>query len=201
MRFLLAVSKGIDWFTTGIGKIMWWLTLFMTLIGAYNVITRYAFGIISDLFGERVALLLSGNVYLELQTYAYNLVFLLGAAFVLKSDAHVRVDIVFSRLSAKTKAWIDIFGAVFFLIPFSTLGIYFSRSYVARSWRQLEVSPNPGGLPRYPIKTVIIIAFALLILQAISEIIKNSAFLSGRKDSGSIHADPAEEQAIEMEAI
>ncbi|UCH24315.1 MAG: TRAP transporter small permease subunit [Trueperaceae bacterium] len=188
MRFLLAFSRGIDSVTTALGRAMWWLTLFMVLIGAYNVVTRYAFGAIANLFGDRVALLLSGNVYLELQTYAYDLVFLLGAAYVFKADAHVRVDIIFSRLSARAKSWIDIAGATLFLIPFCTLGIFFSQSYVARSWRQLEVSPNPGGLPRYPIKTVIIIAFALLIAQAISETIKNIAFLRGHPNSGSIHA-------------
>ncbi len=196
MRFLLAISKGIDAVTSLIGRMMWWLTLFMVLIGAYNVITRYAFGPIAVIFGEDVAHVLSSNVYLELQTYAYNLVFLLGAAYVLKSDAHVRVDIVFSQLPARAKAWIDIIGTVLFLIPFCTLGIFFSQSYVARSWRQLEVSPNPGGLARYPIKTVIIMAFALLIAQGVSEIIKNAAFLAGRPDSGSIHAGSKEPEHI-----
>jgi len=188
LKLFLAISRGIDTVATILGKIMWWLTLFMVLIGAYNVITRYAFGVIARLFGEGVAHVLSGNVYLEMQTYAYNLVFLLGAAYVFKADAHVRVDIIYSNLSRKAKAWVDIFGSVFFLIPFSLLGIFFSQSYVARSWRQLEVSPNPGGLARYPIKTIIVIAFALLITQAISEIIKNIAFLRDHPDSGSIHA-------------
>jgi TRAP-type mannitol/chloroaromatic compound transport system permease small subunit len=198
LRFFLAFSKGIDSVTTALGRAMWWLTLFMVLIGAYNVFTRYAFGTIANLFGDRVALLLSGNVYLELQTYAYNLVFLLGAAYVLKADAHVRVDIVFSQLSARARSWIDILGATLFLIPFCTLGIFFSQSYVARSWLRLEVSPNPGGLPRYPIKTVIVIAFALLIAQAISETIKNVAFLRGHPDSGSIHAqETATEPRVE----
>ena len=166
---------------------MYWLTLFMVLIGGFNVIARYAYDPIARAFGDTFAQQLSSNVYLELQTYAYNLVFLLGAAFVLNQNAHVRVDIVFTQLGPKARAWVDVLGTTLFLIPFALMGIYFSQSYIARSWRQLEVSPNPGGLPRYPIKTVILIAFALLIVQGISEIIKNAAFIRGRTDSKSVH--------------
>ena len=188
MKFFLALSKGIDDATTSLGKIMWWLTLFMVLVGFINVVGRYGFGFISGIFGQNVASAISGNVYLELQTYAYDLVFLLGAAYVLRTDAHVRVDILFTQFSNKVRAWIDIFGTLVFLIPFAVMGIWFSQSYVTRSWTNLEISPNPGGLARYPLKTVIIIAFALLIVQGISELIKNVAFLSGHPNSRSIHA-------------
>lgn len=188
MKFFLAVAKGIDAITALIGRVMWWLTLFMVLVGAYNVITRYAYGVIQSVLGDAIAERLSGNVYLELQTYSYDLVFLLGAAFVLRADGHVRVDIIYSTLSARAKAIIDIVGTWAFLVPFSAMGIYFSHSYVSASWRAMEVSPNPGGLARYPIKTVIVVAFALLIAQGISETIKNAAFLRGHPRSGSIHA-------------
>ena len=188
MKFFLAISRGIDDATTAVGRVMWWLTLFMVVIGFINVVGRYGFSLISDLFGSDVASFLSGNRYLELQTYSYDLVFLIGAAYVLRTDAHVRVDIVFSNLPNRVKAMVDIVGAAIFLIPFSIMGIWFSQSYVARSWSSLEFSPNPGGLARYPLKTVIIVAFALLIAQGISEIIKNVAFLSGHPTSRSIHA-------------
>lgn len=188
MKFFLAVAKGIDAITALIGRVMWWLTLFMVLVGAYNVITRYAYGVIQSVVGEAIAERLSGNVYLELQTYSYDLVFLLGAAFVLHADGHVRVDILYSTLSSRAKAIIDIIGTWLFLVPFSAMGIYFSHSYVSASWRSMEISPNPGGLARYPIKTVIVVAFALLIAQGISETIKNVAFLRGHPRSGSIHA-------------
>lgn len=188
MKFFLSVARGIDGFTTLVGKLMWWLTLFMVLVGAYNVITRYAYGVIQSVLGDAIAEKLSGNVYLELQTYSYDLVFLLGAAFVLHADGHVRVDIIYSNLRARAKATIDIIGTWLFLVPFSAMGIYFSHRYVAASWRSMEISPNPGGLARYPLKTVIIIAFALLIAQGISETIKNVAFLRGDPRSGSIHA-------------
>jgi TRAP-type mannitol/chloroaromatic compound transport system permease small subunit len=188
LKFFLAVSQGIDAFTTVIGKLMWWLTLFMVLVGVYNVLTRYGFSVVAAVFGQAVAEKASGNTYLELQTYSYNLVFLLGAAYVFRNDGHVRVDVVFTNLPTRVKAWIDIVATLLFLIPFSLMGIYFSHHYVAASWRVHEMSPNPGGLARYPIKTVIIIAFALLIAQGISEIIKNIAFLSGRRGSRSMYA-------------
>ncbi|MEZ4631470.1 MAG: TRAP transporter small permease subunit [Deinococcales bacterium] len=181
MNFFLSLSRGIDTITNAIGKITFWLTTVMVLVGAYNVITRY--------LSRWIGIQLSGNVYFELQTYAYDLIFLLGAAYVFSQNGHVRVDIIFSNLKEKTRAWIDVFGAMLFLVPFCWLGIFLSRKYVADSWRVFEQSPNPGGLPRYPMKTVIIMAFALLIIQAISETIKNIAFIRGHENSGSVH-DP-----------
>jgi len=171
MKILLRISRGIDVLHTAVGKLMWWVALGMVLVGVYNVLTRY--------LGEYIGVQLSGNVYLEMQTYAFDLIFMLGAAYVLQQDAHVRVDIIYSRLRARAKAWIDIFGTFVFLIPFCIFAVYFCLGYVERSWVQLEQSPNPGGLPRYPLKTVIIITFVMLILQGLSEAIKNVAFLRG----------------------
>jgi len=179
MKFLLSVSKGIDAMTTLFGKVAWWLSVVMVLIGAVNVFTRYV--------GRSLGVSLGGSEYIVLQTYAYNIVFLVGAAYVLRMDAHVRVDIIFSNLSARRKAWVDIFGILVFLIPFTLFGLYLSDRYVATSWRQLEVNMNAGGIPIYPIKTVITIAFALLLAQAISELIKNSAFLAGVRPSRSLY--------------
>lgn len=188
MKLLLAISRGIDWLSTTIGRITFWLALVLVLVGVYNVVTRY--------LGGFLRLRLSSNFYLELQTYLYNLMFLLGAAYVLKVNAHVRVDVIYSRLAPKSKAVIDIIGALLFLIPFAVLGFYLSWGYVMRSWQQLEMSPNPGGLPRYPIKTFILVVFAMLILQAISESIKNLAFVRGHENSGSIHAPTSESKAF-----
>jgi TRAP-type mannitol/chloroaromatic compound transport system permease small subunit len=188
VTFLLAVSRGIDAATAALGRVAWWASLLMVLVGAENVIARYGYGFISRTFGEGVARLLSNNTYFELQTLLYNIVFLLGAAYVFQVDGHVRVDILFSRLSARTRALVDIFGVVFFLWPFSALGIYFSHRYVSSSWAILEVSPNAGGLARYPIKTLIVVAFSLLVVQGLSQVIKHVAFLRGRDDSGSLYA-------------
>ena len=188
MNVLLGISRIIDWVTTKLGQAMWWVALFMVLIGAFNVLTRYAFGFIQRTFGTDVAQALSGNRYLSLQTFAYDLVFMVGAAYVLNADAHVRVDIIFSSLGKKARAAIDVFGGLFFLLPFAIMGIFFSRSYVASSWNSLEASSDPGGIPLYIVKTLIPVLFYLLVAQGISETIKNIAFLSGHPNSRSVHA-------------
>jgi TRAP-type mannitol/chloroaromatic compound transport system permease small subunit len=185
VKFVLAISRGIDAVTKLLGQAAWWASLAMVLVGVENVVARYGYQWIRRTFGDDVAAALSNNTYLEAQTALYNFVFLIGAAYVLQVDGHVRVDILFSRLRARTKAWIDIVLTFVFLLPFCWMGIYFGNSYVARSWSQLEMSPNPGGLPRYPIKTMIIVAFALLIVQALSQVIKHAAFLRGIPGSGS----------------
>ncbi|RFA25878.1 C4-dicarboxylate ABC transporter substrate-binding protein [Alkalilimnicola ehrlichii] len=171
MQLLLLISRGIDAFTGAVGRLMGWAALLLVLIGVYNAITRY----LGAMFGVQLA----GNVWIETQTYLFNLIFLLGAAYLLSRDGHIRVDVLSSRFSARTRAWIDIVGTVFLLLPFCWLAIYYSWDYVLRSWAVLEQSPNPGGLPRYPIKTVIIVAFVLLMLQGVSEVIKRVAFLRG----------------------
>ncbi len=151
----------------------------MVIIGVWNVIGRY--------LGRIIGRELSSNAYLEAQWYMFDLVFFLGAAYVLKHDEHVRVDIFYSQCSPKKKALINLLGTVLFLIPFCVLVIIFSWDTVIYSWIDQEISPDPGGLPRYPIKTLIPIAFILLIFQGISETIKNLAILTNR-------LEPQEEQ-------
>jgi TRAP-type mannitol/chloroaromatic compound transport system permease small subunit len=188
MGFLLSISRGIDDVTTLLGKVTWWLTLAMVLIGFVNVVTRYV--------GRTIGVALGGTEYIVLQTYAYDLVFLLGAAYVLRVDGHVRVDILFQALSNRAKAWVDIFGISVFLVPFALLGIHLSGRYVATSWRQQEINMNAGGIPIYPIKTVIVVAFALLLVQGLSELIKNVAFLAGHPHSRSLYAEPEPEPIV-----
>jgi TRAP-type mannitol/chloroaromatic compound transport system permease small subunit len=185
VKFVLAISRGIDAVTKLLGQAAWWASLAMVLVGVENVIARYGYQWIRRTFGDQVAAALSNNTYLEAQTLLYNFVFLIAAAYVLRVDGHVRVDILFSRLRARTKAIVDVVFTTVFLVPFCWMGIYFGGAYVARSWAQLEISPNPGGLARYPIKTMIIVAFALLAVQGVSQIIKHVAFLRGVRNSGS----------------
>ncbi len=201
MTFLLAIARGIDATTTLIGKLTWWASLLLVLVGVQNVVARYGYQQIRRAFGDDVAAALSNNTFLELQTLLYSAIFLLGAAYVLQIDAHVRVDILYSRLRRRTRAWIDIVGTVVFLFPFAWMGIYFGNTYVARSWAQLEMSPNPGGLARYPIKTLIIVAFALLIVQGVSQVIKHAAFLRGVAGSGSPHDAPEEPDDADVSAL
>jgi TRAP-type mannitol/chloroaromatic compound transport system permease small subunit len=179
LRFFLAVSQGIDAVTTVIGKVAWWMTLAMVLIGVFNVVTRYV--------GRALGVSLGGTLYIVLQTYAYDFVFLMGAAYVFRKDAHVRVDIIFSNLRQRTKAILDVLGVLLFLLPFSVMGLYFGQRYVSTSWRANEINLNAGGVPVYPAKTLILLAFALLIVQGVSELIKNLAYLTGHAESGSVH--------------
>ena len=187
MRFLLGFSRAVDTITTWLGYVMFWTALVMVLIGVVNVVTRYV--------GRSVGVSLGGTLYITLQTYAYNLIFLLGAAYVLRKDGHVRVDILYTNYSERVRAWVDIVFTFLFLIPFCALGIYLSQPYVANSWRQGEVNVNAANFPVYPIKTVIVVAFALLILQGLSEVIKKINFLRG----GGPH--PGEGVTKQMEAV
>jgi len=170
MYFWLRVARGIDRFNEQVGRIVYWLTIIMVLIGAYNAIVRY--------LDRYTGLGLSSNTYIELQWYMFSLVFLLGAAYTLKHDAHVRVDVMYCRLSPKGRAWINLVGTVLFLVPFCLLILWTSWPTLINSWVVREVSPDPGGLPRYPIKAAIPLAFILLFVQSVSIIIKQIAVLT-----------------------
>ena len=144
----------------------------MVIVGTWNVVGRY--------LGRITGTELSSNSFIEAQWYIFDLVFFLGSSYVLQHDEHVRVDVFYSQCSPKRKALINLLGTVLFLIPFCILVIMFSSGTIIDSWIDQEVSPDPGGLPRYPIKTLIPIAFILLIFQGISEAIKNMAILTDR---------------------
>lgn len=171
MRYLLSLSRLIDAVNGLIGRVLGWVAVVLIALGVINVIGRYA--------GAHIGMQLSSNALLEAQTQAFNLIFLLGAAWLLARDGHIRVDILHVTLSSRMRLWIDIVGHGLFLIPFCLLMLWMSWSYVVRSWSRLEVSPNPDGLPLYPIKTVLLIAFLLLLLQAVSEIVKRVEILRG----------------------
>ena len=160
------ISGAIDRLSDRIGQLVAWLVLLMILVGAFNAIVRY--------LSRYTGLSLSSNAYLELQWYLFSLVFLLGASYALRQDAHVRVDVLYGRLSARGRAWIDLVGTIVFLIPFCILAIATSWPSVRNSWSVWEASPDPGGLPRYPIKTMILVSFVLLLLQGCAEVIKRA---------------------------
>jgi TRAP-type mannitol/chloroaromatic compound transport system permease small subunit len=165
------VAQVIDLVNTALGRVVTWLVLVMTLIGAYNAVMRT--------LDKQLGTQLSSNTYLELQWYLFSIVFLYGAAYTLKEDGHVRVDVLFSRFSERTRAWIDLLGTLLFLIPFSFILLYVALPWVANAVRIMEMSPDPGGLPRWPIKLALPIAFGILILQGVSQAIKSAAFLRG----------------------
>ena len=171
MKRLLSVSQKIDAINESIGKSMYWLTLAAVLVGAFNALVRYL-----DRF---TGWGLSSNTYIEAQWYLFGIFFLMSAAYTLRHNEHVRVDVLYGKLSEKGRAWIDVLGAILFLIPFCVLMIAVCIPAVSNSWAVLEMSPDPGGLPRYPIKTIIPVAFFFLLLQGISQLIKSTAVLTG----------------------
>lgn len=169
MSFLLKLSRWIDRISEAMGWLTLGLALIMVAVGAYNAITRY--------LGRFIGVNLSSNLYIEVQWYLFSLIFLLGAGYVLKLDDHVRVDIFYTRLSPKGKAWVNLVGGLFLLLPICLVILGYSLPSVINSWQILEQSSDPSGLPRYPIKSAILVAFLLLGLQGISEIIKQVAVL------------------------
>ncbi len=171
MEFLLSFSRLIDALNEAVGRLVSWLTLFMVLVGVYNAVTRK--------LSQTIGVDLSSNTYIELQWYMFALVFMWGAAYTLKHNAHVRVDIIYARLSERGKAWVDVFGILLFLLPFTVVVLWTAWPIVLDSWKIHEMSPDPGGLPRYPIKAALIVAFVLLFLQGLSELIKRVALLTG----------------------
>jgi TRAP-type mannitol/chloroaromatic compound transport system permease small subunit len=121
----------------------------------------------------------SANSLLEVQWWLFAFVFLLAAPWTLADNEHIRIDIVNSRLSTKTRNIIELVGHIFFLLPTAALIVYTSSIFFAMSFAQNEHSPNAGGLMLWPIKGLIPIAFALLFAQGLSELIKRIAIMRG----------------------
>ncbi|MBL8562173.1 MAG: TRAP transporter small permease subunit [Gemmobacter sp.] len=166
MKSLLAVSSGIDRINEMIGRAVAWLIFVAVLISAGNAIVRKVFNT-------------SSNSWLELQWYLFGAAFLLAAAYTLKQNEHVRIDIVYGLWSRRTQHWIDLFGHVMFLMPFVTLMIWYFVPWVSRSYASGEVSTNAGGLIIWPAKGLLLIGFTQLWFQGLSEIIKKIAVMRG----------------------
>lgn len=183
MSGLLAFSRFIDAVNERIGKAMTWLVLAAVLVSSINAIVRYSFNI-------------SSNAWLELQWYLFGAVVLLGAAYTLKRNEHIRIDIVSARLSPRTRNWIDIVGHVLFLAPLCILMLWLGVPFFLRSFASGEISSSAGGLIVWPAKALVPLGFALLLAQGVSELIKRVAVMRGLIDdpyagSGGAHA-PAE---------
>jgi TRAP-type mannitol/chloroaromatic compound transport system permease small subunit len=186
MRALLQVSRVIDSFTDLLGKLAAVLATLVILVGFYNVVARY--------LGRFIGRQLTSNTLVELQWYLFATIFFLGFAYILRHNLNVRVDVLYSNWSPRRRALINILGTLLFLLPFCVIGIIVTLNPVLLSWGRLpngnwgiwEMSPDPGGLPRAPIKTMIIIAFSLLFVQGISELIKHLAIYSGAAASDTI---------------
>lgn len=186
MKFLLLISRSIDAMNGWIGKAAMWLILAATLISALNAIVRYAFNI-------------SSNAFLEIQWYLFGAVFLLGGGYAFLKNAHVRIDVLSSRLSPRARNWIDIVGIVVFLFPLCIMLADMGWPVFERAWQSQEVSSNAGGLLRWPALLMIPAGFVLLGLQGVSELIKRVHFLFWGGPDPLDHTGPSETQILASE--
>jgi TRAP-type mannitol/chloroaromatic compound transport system permease small subunit len=164
MNFLRRAAAAVDRLNDLMGSATSWLVLAMVLMGAYNALARWA--------TRYVGIPLSSNALNEIQWYMFSIIFLLGAAHGLRHDVHVRVDVLRERLSERGRAWIDLFGTTLLLVPFCVLMLWVSWTPVVRSWQVREVSPDPGGLSRWPIKALLLVCFGLLLLQGLAMVVR-----------------------------
>ena len=167
MTALLSLSRLIDKISTGVGKFTMWLILATTLISAGNAIVRKMFNV-------------SSNGLLEIQWYLFAAVFLLGASYGFLKNSHVRIDFISSKLSDRARNWVDVVGILVVLIPFCLIIISLGWPLFTQALTSGEMSQNAGGLIRWPAYALIPAGFALLLLQAVSELIKRIAFLTGK---------------------
>jgi TRAP-type mannitol/chloroaromatic compound transport system permease small subunit len=166
VKSLLALARAIDALTERVGRVVIWLVLAATLISAGNALARYA-------LGE------SSNAWLEIQWYLFGAMFLLGAGYTLKHNGHVRIDIFYNRLTPRGQAWIDLAGGLLFLLPMALLLAWLAWPMFVDAWTTHEMSPDAGGLVRWPVKLLLPAGFALLALQGVAEVIKRIGVLTG----------------------
>ena len=166
MGALLGLSRGIDRVNSAVGRAVTWLILLAVLVSAGNAVIRKVMNT-------------SSNAWLEMQWYLYGAAFLGAAAYTLKENEHIRIDIIYGMWSRRRQHWIDLIGHLLFLMPFVTLMIWFLWPWVMRSYYSGEVSNNAGGLKLWPAKAMLLVGFIMLFFQGISEIVKKIAVMRG----------------------
>jgi TRAP-type mannitol/chloroaromatic compound transport system permease small subunit len=186
MPFLLQFSRLVDALSDAIGKLAMWAILLATFISATNAVVRKTFGV-------------SSNAWLEIQWYLFAAVFMLGGGYAFLRNAHVRIDFLSNRFTARTRNWIDIGGILIFLLPLCYLMFFEGWPLFERAWTTGEMSSNAGGLIRWPVFALIPLGFALLALQGISELIKRVAFLRGQGPDVLSHTGPSETKLLAQE--
>jgi TRAP-type mannitol/chloroaromatic compound transport system permease small subunit len=177
----LRITAGIDELSRIVGLVAIWLVLLCALISALNAIIRYSsgailwleaqthlgiFGAFAQFYAE------NSNALSDTTWYMFAATVMLGGAWTLKVNAHVRVDVLYGTIGERARTWIDLCGGLFFLVPLCILLIYFTWGWAWTSMVTQEASANAGGLPQWPAKMLIPVGFGLLLLQAIAEIIK-----------------------------
>ena len=166
MSSFLSISRAIDWATGWLGRSVMWLILLSILVSAGNAISRKLFS-------------LSSNAWLELQWYLFAGAYLLAAAYTLQRNEHIRIDIISNMLPKRFRDWIDIAGHVLMLLPFCLLMVWEATPWFLRSYNIHEMSNNYGGLIQWPAKMLVVLGFAILAVQGISELIKRVAAMRG----------------------
>jgi TRAP-type mannitol/chloroaromatic compound transport system permease small subunit len=161
---LLRLSRLIDTINEQIGHAIYWLILVSVIVSSGNATIRFVFSV-------------SSNAWLELQWYLFSAVFLLGAGYALLHNEHVRIDVIIGHLSPRKRAWVDLLGGVFFLLPMAVIVMALAWPVFLESLMRHEISADAGGLLRWPVKLLIPSGFLLLALQGLSEIVKRIAFL------------------------
>ena len=177
------IVRYIDRMNDVIGRSISWLTLLMVIITFLVVVLRYVFS--------------SGWIAMqESIIYMHSIVFMLGVAFTLKQNGHVRVDIFYERMGPRSRAWVDLLGAIFLLIPFCLFIILISWNYVSLSWSLLEGSRDAGGLPAvFLLKTTIPVMAMLLILQGVAQGLRSILLLTGQHMDSNIPSDEKTDNA------
>jgi TRAP-type mannitol/chloroaromatic compound transport system permease small subunit len=174
MPILMTVSRFIDAITAVVHKTVMWLVLVAILISAGNAVMRKLFS-------------MSSNAFLEAQWYLFSAVFLLAAAYALQKGEHVKIDLIYGRLTRRTQIWIEILGTIFFLFPFCFVTVVLVWPVVLDKMSSGETSANAGGLAMWPVWLMIPLGFLLLALQGVSELIKRFAFLAGAAPDPAVH--------------
>ena len=187
----LALSRAIDTLNRKIGQWVAWLILLAVIVSTVNAIIRKLFNV-------------SSNSWLELQWVLFGAVFLLCAAWTLQVKEHIRIDIVNNLFSRRARNWIDLIGHTFALLPFCIIMVWTSVPFFLTSYRLNETSFAAGGLPQWIAKGLVPLAFTVLLIQAISEIIKRIGVIRGAipdpYDGPQVHAAEAEAKRL-LEAI
>ncbi|MDP1894514.1 MAG: TRAP transporter small permease subunit [Hydrogenophaga sp.] len=188
MPFLLKISRLIDAFSELIGKLVMWFILATTLISAGNAIVR-------KLFDS------SSNALLEIQWYLFAAVFMLGSGYAFLRNAHVRIDFISSKFSARGRNWVDVFGIIIFLFPLCYMMATLGWPLFERAWNTGEMSSNSGGLIRWPVYGLIPLGFFILFVQGVSELIKRIAFLTGHGPDVLAHDGPTDEEKLAQQLL
>jgi TRAP-type mannitol/chloroaromatic compound transport system permease small subunit len=183
MSSLLNLSRLIDGLTERVGRLMMWLVLSTTLISAGNAIVR-------KLFNN------SSNAMLEIQWYLFAAVFMLGSGYAFLKNAHVRIDFVSSKFSARGRNIVDVAGILLFVFPLCYMMIKLSWPVFSNAWTSGEVSSNAGGLVRWPVYLLIPMGFVMLALQSVSELVKRLAFLFGAGPDPLSHDELSDEEKL-----